>query len=160
MAQGSLAEKLRVLRARKGLTLAEAAGRARITPDTLSELERGKRHAYTPTLHKIAEGYGVPVEELLEKPVPLGETPVEQRVNQADLGELLDIKDDNPGEIKRLLKEIPLPPQIQKRVYGVQDPEPYTPEEKRLMKRVIEAAEEYRMAIERLEAELGRERQE
>jgi transcriptional regulator with XRE-family HTH domain len=73
MTQGSLAEKLRVLRARRGLTLAEAAKRAGITPDTLSELERDKRHAYTPTLAKIAKGYGVPVEELLGEAVPLAQ---------------------------------------------------------------------------------------
>jgi transcriptional regulator with XRE-family HTH domain len=66
--QGSLAERLRVLRARQGLSLTEASKRAGITRDTLSDLERGKRHAYMPTLAKIAEGYGVPVEELLEEP--------------------------------------------------------------------------------------------
>jgi transcriptional regulator with XRE-family HTH domain len=67
--QGSLAEKLRVLRARMGLSLTEAAARAGVTRDTLSDLEHGKRHPYMPTLTKIAGGYGVPVEELLEEPV-------------------------------------------------------------------------------------------
>jgi transcriptional regulator with XRE-family HTH domain len=102
MAQGFLAEKLRVLRARKGLTLAEAAGRAGITPDTLSELERGKRHAYTPTLHKIADGYGIPVEDLLEEPVvpkppapsppdpPLEATSAEERRSLTDARWLQD----------------------------------------------------------------------
>ena len=73
MMQGSLAERLRVLRARQGLSLTEASKRAGITRDTLSDLERAKRHAYMPTLAKIAEGYGVPVEDLLEEPVPLDE---------------------------------------------------------------------------------------
>ena len=72
MMQGSLAEKLRVLRARQGLSLTEASKRAGITRDTLSDLERGKRHAYMPTLAKIAQGYGVPVEDLLEEPALAG----------------------------------------------------------------------------------------
>jgi transcriptional regulator with XRE-family HTH domain len=70
--QGSLAERLRVLRAQKGLTLVEAAEKARIGRDTLSDLERGRRHPVMPTLAKIAKGYGVPVEELLEEPALAG----------------------------------------------------------------------------------------
>ena len=58
--------KLRVLRAERGLSLTKAAERIGVTRDTLSELERGKRRPYVPTLAKIAEGYGVPVKELLE----------------------------------------------------------------------------------------------
>jgi transcriptional regulator with XRE-family HTH domain len=75
MMQRSLSERLRVLRARRGLSLTEAAERAGVTRDTISDLERGKRRAYMPTLTKIAKGYRVPVEELLEEPVPLGEAP-------------------------------------------------------------------------------------
>src|SRR5215212_1110606 len=71
--QGSLAERLRVLRARQGLSLTEASKRAGITRDTLSDLERAKRHAHMPTLAKLPHAYGVPVEDLLEEPVPLAE---------------------------------------------------------------------------------------
>jgi transcriptional regulator with XRE-family HTH domain len=39
--QGSLARKLRVLRAERGLTLRQAAEQAGVRPGTLSELERG-----------------------------------------------------------------------------------------------------------------------
>jgi transcriptional regulator with XRE-family HTH domain len=70
--QGSLAARLRVLRAERGLTQRQAAARAGVTPETISDLERGKRHAYMPTLAKIAKGYGVPVEDLLEEPVLAG----------------------------------------------------------------------------------------
>jgi len=42
---------------------------------TLRDLELGRRKAYYPTLYKIAGGYGVPVEELLEEPAPLAEAP-------------------------------------------------------------------------------------
>jgi transcriptional regulator with XRE-family HTH domain len=69
MMQGSLAERLRVLRARRGLTLIEAAEKAGVGRDTLSDLERGNRHPVMPTLAKIAQGYGVPVEDLLEEDV-------------------------------------------------------------------------------------------
>jgi len=68
MMQGSLAERLRVLRARQGYTLAEAAEKTGVDRGTLSSLERGVHGAYTPTLHKIAKGYDVPVEDLLEEP--------------------------------------------------------------------------------------------
>src|SRR5215216_1291916 len=73
MMQGSLAKRLRVLRAERGLSLTEAAERAGIQRQTLALLERGERHPHDPTLAKIAKGYGVPVDELLEEPVPLAE---------------------------------------------------------------------------------------
>jgi transcriptional regulator with XRE-family HTH domain len=69
--------RLRVLRAERGLSLTEAAERAGIQRQTLALLERGERHPHDPTLAKIAKGYGVPVEELLEEPVPLAEAPRE-----------------------------------------------------------------------------------
>ena len=72
-----LARKLRVLRAERGWTLNQAAERAGVQPETISDAEHGKRRPYTPTLTKIAKGYGVPVEELLGEPVPLGEAPRE-----------------------------------------------------------------------------------
>jgi DNA-binding XRE family transcriptional regulator len=54
------------LRARRGLTLVDAAKQLGIGRDTLSDLEKGLRHPVFPTLAKIADGYDVPVEELLE----------------------------------------------------------------------------------------------
>jgi transcriptional regulator with XRE-family HTH domain len=71
----NLALKLRVLRAERGLTIEQAAARARVTPETLSDAERGRRHPYVPTLRKLAQAYNVPVEELLsaeEEPVLAG----------------------------------------------------------------------------------------
>jgi transcriptional regulator with XRE-family HTH domain len=69
----SLARKLRVLRAERGWTLNQAAERAGVQPETISDAEHGKRRPYTPTLTKIAKGYGVPVEDLLKEPIPLAE---------------------------------------------------------------------------------------
>ena len=72
MISGSLAERLRVLRAQRGMTLVEAAEQVGVGRDTLSDLERGRRHPVMPTLAKIAQGYGVPVEDLLEEPALAG----------------------------------------------------------------------------------------
>jgi transcriptional regulator with XRE-family HTH domain len=74
---GSLPTRLRVLRAERGLTLRDAEHQTGVDKDTLSKIERGQRHPHDVTLAKIAKGYGVPVEDLLEEPVPLDETPQE-----------------------------------------------------------------------------------
>ena len=71
--QDTLARKLRVLRAERGLTLREAEELTGVDKDTLSKIERGLRHPYDVTLSKLAKGYGVPVEDLLEEPVPLAQ---------------------------------------------------------------------------------------
>jgi len=72
--------------------LVEAAEKIGIGRDTLSELERGRRHPVMPTLSKIARGYGVQVEELLdleEEVVPqeaLSEEPVHTEKSKVWLG--------------------------------------------------------------------------
>jgi transcriptional regulator with XRE-family HTH domain len=76
--QGSLAHKLRVLRAERGLTLREAASLTGVAKETISDIERGLRHPHDPTLAKIAQGYGVPVGDLLGEPVPAGKAPAPQ----------------------------------------------------------------------------------
>ena len=77
----SLAENLRVLRARQNLNVTEASKKIGITRETLRDLELGTRNPYYPTLRKIAAAYGVPVEGLLlaptEEHAPLGEAPEE-----------------------------------------------------------------------------------
>jgi transcriptional regulator with XRE-family HTH domain len=76
MMHKSLPTELRVLRARQGLTLKEAAEKIGIGRDTLSDIERGKQRPVLSTLAKIAEGYGVPIEHLLQEPaLPLAEAP-------------------------------------------------------------------------------------
>ena len=75
MMHGSLPAKLRLLRAREGLTLIEAAARIGIGRDTLSDLESGHRRPVMPTLAKIATGYGVDVGDLLVEE-PAREEPV------------------------------------------------------------------------------------
>jgi transcriptional regulator with XRE-family HTH domain len=70
----SLPVRLRALRAAHGWTLEQAAQEVGINPDNLSKLERGYRKPRVGTLSKIADAYGVAVEELLsleETPDPL-----------------------------------------------------------------------------------------
>ena len=64
---GPIALKLRDLRVKRGLTQKQAAELARVTPQTLIDLESGKRPPYMPTLTKIARAYGVSLEELVEE---------------------------------------------------------------------------------------------
>ena len=63
----SLAMKLRVLRAERQLSLREASEETGVDKVSLSRFERGLTHPQDRTLAKIAEGYEVPVEELLEE---------------------------------------------------------------------------------------------
>ncbi len=75
MMQDTLARKLRVLRAERGLTLRDVERLTSVDKDTLSKIERGVRHPQDVTLARIAKGYGIPFEQLLEEPVPLVEAP-------------------------------------------------------------------------------------
>jgi transcriptional regulator with XRE-family HTH domain len=84
MMQGSLAERLRVLRAQRGLSLTEASEKIGVNRHTLRDLERGKREPYGPTLRKIAEGYNVPVARLLEEPVLAGKGEAPQGTGRAE----------------------------------------------------------------------------
>ena len=109
----SLALKLRVLRAERGWTLNQAAERAGVQPETISDAEHGKRRPYTPTLTKIAKGYGVPVEELLEEPAlagkaeapETGEAEEGRREYEDDLGVALSILMEDCAQDGRALEE-------------------------------------------------------
>lgn len=63
---GAFGRKLRLLRATKGWSQQRTAKEAGLRVDTLSLLERGKSQPRMPTLFKLAEAFGVSVEELLE----------------------------------------------------------------------------------------------
>ena len=69
----SLATKLRVLRAERRLSLRKASEETGVDKVSLSRFERGLARPQDRTLAKIAEGYDVPVEELIEELAPLGE---------------------------------------------------------------------------------------
>jgi transcriptional regulator with XRE-family HTH domain len=69
---GSLATKLRVLRAERGLTVRQVAALSGVAKETISQVERGERHPYDRTLAKLAHVYDVPVDELFEEPALAG----------------------------------------------------------------------------------------
>ena len=58
--------ELQRIREEHGLTLLGASEKTGVSRRKISELERGLCVAYLPTLTKIAGGYGVAVEELLD----------------------------------------------------------------------------------------------
>ena len=60
-----LAARLRRIRVERGLSLRGAAAKIGVTKETLSDLERARRHPHPPTLAKIAGGYGVEISDLL-----------------------------------------------------------------------------------------------
>jgi transcriptional regulator with XRE-family HTH domain len=72
--QESLGHRLRVMRAERGLSLREAARRAGVVKETISDIERGHTHPYDVTLAKLARAYDVPVEEFLEERVPFDDS--------------------------------------------------------------------------------------
>ncbi len=98
--QDTLARRLRLLRAERGWTLREAAPKLGVTPGTLSELERGVRHPQDVTLARIAKGYGVPFEELLEEPALAGKAEAPLSPEQA-----LSIADDD--SFRRAIEAVP-----------------------------------------------------
>ena len=67
MTQTSLGHRLRLLRVERQLSLRQAAARAGVVKETISDIERGVTHPQDVTLAKLAKAYGVPVEDLLEK---------------------------------------------------------------------------------------------
>ena len=56
----------------KGLTQVKAAKLIGITPDTLSNYERGKSYPDVPIIQKMEQVYGVPYSELIFLPTNYG----------------------------------------------------------------------------------------
>lgn len=60
-----MADKLRILRAQKGLTLRQLEERSGVSKDAISEIERGLRTPRISTVLSLAGGLGVDPQELL-----------------------------------------------------------------------------------------------
>jgi transcriptional regulator with XRE-family HTH domain len=105
---GSLATKLRVLRAERGLTVRQVAELSGVAKETISQIERGERHPYDRTLAKLAHAYDVPVKELLEEPVlasgasPKAEPPASGAGRTAE-----EFARDVAERAQRLTEEVP-----------------------------------------------------
>jgi transcriptional regulator with XRE-family HTH domain len=134
----SLPMKLRLLRARKGITLAEAAELSGVRYETISELERGARHPQDRTLAKLAKGYGVDVEGLLEEePVPLAEASDEAKQARGRAQRFFEDYAATPESLRdpqkkaRANKAHELVEDLEKllknlrKEYGISPPEPY-----------------------------------
>ena len=72
MPQAMLARKLRVLRAERGLSLRKASELTGVDIHTISDTEKGKHMPWDHTLAKLAKGYGVPIDDLLDEPALTG----------------------------------------------------------------------------------------
>ena len=123
--QESLGHRLRIMRAERGLSLREAARRAGVVKETISELERGHTHPYDVTLAKLAKAYEVPVEDLIQDPALAGKddapqetgpTEAERRVipqSAANLKryieDMKELKELREAEMEELGKGVDLP---------------------------------------------------
>jgi len=75
------AANLRRLMAREGLTLAELARRSRLNFRTLKRVLRGGQRPRSRTLHQLAAGLKVPVEELFQDPALLRHRTFDRQTN-------------------------------------------------------------------------------
>jgi transcriptional regulator with XRE-family HTH domain len=99
--QGSLARKLRVLRAERDWTLQDAAARMDMRPATLSDIEHGRSRPHDSTLKKLARAYDTSVEDLLEDVDP---AELIARKKVLSVPEQLPITGSKPEEIDKLLR--------------------------------------------------------
>jgi transcriptional regulator with XRE-family HTH domain len=95
----TVASNIRTLRAERGLSLAQLAGRAHLGKSTLSLLESGKGNPSVETLWAIATALGVPFGALIEQPHPPA------RVLRA--GEGLRVASADETHVSRLLLSSP-----------------------------------------------------
>jgi transcriptional regulator with XRE-family HTH domain len=63
--------RLKEIRVSRGLSLRAASKLTNVDPETISEVEKGARHPYPRTLRKLAQGYGIPLRDLLELEEPV-----------------------------------------------------------------------------------------
>jgi len=88
-----------VLRAQRGLSLTDAAELAGIQRQTLAKLERGEARAHDVTLSKLAKGYGIPVEVLLEGEIqekPKRRVPRRDRGDDDEFEAIIDNPEQRP----------------------------------------------------------------
>jgi transcriptional regulator with XRE-family HTH domain len=100
--QESLAKKLRVFRADKGITLDEAEKLTGVTRETIGALEHAQRGAQARTLEKIARGYDVPVEYLVSSGPALPRT----RAREPALAEKDEAPETERETIENALDEV------------------------------------------------------
>jgi transcriptional regulator with XRE-family HTH domain len=71
----SIGDNVRRIREERGLTQTEIARRCEVAQPSIWGLEHGEFNPSSPLLVKLAKALDVPIEDLLEEPVPLDEAP-------------------------------------------------------------------------------------
>jgi transcriptional regulator with XRE-family HTH domain len=92
-------EYLRDLRKKKGLTLQQVADALGVTPGHISNIERDLRGIGGPLLIKMAQFYGLPVEDFVEEETPpTNAVDLIAELYKADYvlyeGQLIDVRDE------------------------------------------------------------------
>ena len=103
----TLAERLRVLRALKGVTAEQAASGIGINRHTLAALERGSaRHPEYATLKKLSNYYGVDVVSLMEGDDIFAEAPGPRlRRARSQVHEAFEAVQEAVGELRQQLQQ-------------------------------------------------------
>ena len=78
-------ERIRVMRAERGMTLRDLEEASGVSKDAISEIERGRRQPRISTIMQLAKGLGVDPTELLKEVAHKAERP-EQPVETGDVG--------------------------------------------------------------------------
>jgi transcriptional regulator with XRE-family HTH domain len=89
-------DKLRILRAQKGLTLRQLEERSGVSKDAISEIERGLRTPRVSTILNLAGGLGVDPQELLGEEVSTSTGPF-TAVFEQDGGGWIGYVEELPG---------------------------------------------------------------
>ena len=91
--------RLRSLRRRRDMTLAELAGKTGISPSTLSRLESGQRRPTLELLLPLARAHGVTLDHLVDAP-PTGDPRIALRPFTTDYGATVIPLSRRPGGIQ------------------------------------------------------------
>jgi transcriptional regulator with XRE-family HTH domain len=83
-------ERLRIARAKAGMTLMELEAASGVGASTISKIERGVTQPQAITLQKLADAVGVEVEELLPKVIG-GSAHLQARGNLRAAGEVIPL---------------------------------------------------------------------
>ena len=92
----TLGKRIREIREKMGVTQERLAFKARISPSFLSHVERGTKKASLETMNRIADGLGVPIQNLFSPPKePFAYLKSDQDIFARRLENLVRDKGDN-----------------------------------------------------------------
>lgn len=101
-----MGQRIRLIRQRKGMTQGDMAKRCALHWTYIGGLERGERNPTLTTLHRVAEGLGVTVLDLINTKA-FKEPPTEQETKEGKLIRLLRRKDPESVDLAAgLVREV------------------------------------------------------